>query len=589
MGVEEFIEQSSSPYAHGYERVDGVVRFAVDPDHPANRAVVDLVLAPRSEDGLVRFNADLIVLRPTDVDRRSGKLLGWVTNRGRIGLLPFSVPPPGFVPTISPEIEAGNGFLLRHGWTIALLGWQWDVRRRPGLLGLDAPFAQGASTTVTVQFQPNTPRDTERLAHWPWHPDPAHADGAHRAYPVADLDEPAAVLTVRETLHSAPTPIDRRQWRFIDETHVHYPDGFDPGSVYAVTYTTTHCPVAGTGLVAVRDVVSHLRRTEAGIGHTYGAGVSQTGRFLREFLHGGFNVDEDGRQVFDGLQIQVAGARRGDFNRRGAQPSAQHLPDTPIAEPPYAYDELLENQRAAGAVPRIIHIDSASEYWRSDAYLVHGETDPPPNVRCYLMAGTQHFPGMVALTTTPYLLPEAAAANFLNTLNHAPLLRSSLFLLDRWVAEGTEPPPSAVPRFTDHTAADRTDVLDAFARSELDVVLPDAQRLAGTCPVVAAVGADLNEVAGIRLPEVTVPLGVHTGWNVRHPSTGGEGQPIDMAGSLIPYPSLPDRDVHLAALGRAAEELVATGWLLEEDQPAVLRAAERLHRKIIGISEPPSS
>lgn len=580
MAVETFIEQRRTPYAHGYERVDGVVHVAVDPDAPANRAVVDLDRATRSPDGRVRFEADLVLLRPSDPGDRSGRLLGWVTNRGRIPLLPFSVPPPGFVPAVGPDIEPGDGFLLRRGWTIALLGWQWDVQRGAGLLGLEAPRVEGASTVVTVQFQPNTPRHTERLAHWPWHPDPAHAEVAHRAYPVADLDDADATLTVRPALDAEATVVDRDRWRFSDDTHVHLPEGFRPGAVYAVTYRTEHVPVAGTGLLAVRDVMAHLRRTEADTRHVYGAGVSQTGRFLREFLHAGANVDEDGRPVFDGLQIQVAGARRCDVNRRGAQPSAQHLPDSAIARPPHAYEDLLAVQRATGGVPRIVHVDSSSEYWRSDAYLVHGESGPPPGVRCYLMAGSQHFPGMAALTREPYVLPEAIAANHLNTLNHSPLLRSTLVMLDRWVADGVEPPPSAVPRRRDGTAADRADVLAAFADHQPTAARPDPDLLVGTCPVVSAVGADLNEVAGIRLPELLAPLGAHTGWNARHPSTGGAGQPIDMAGSLIPFPSVPDPEAHQAALDGAAAALVAAGWLLEEDRAGVLATAARLHRKL---------
>lgn len=580
MGVEGFEERRRQPFAEGYERVDGVLRFAVAPEHPHNAGITDLDLADRDGDGLVRFEADLILLRPTDSARSSGRLLGWVSNRGRNGLLPFSAPPPGFVPKLSDEIEPGNGFLLRRGWTIALLGWQWDVERQPGLLGLDAPLARGATTRVSAQFQPNLARTTERLAHWPWHPDPRHMDAQHQAYPVADLNDPDATLTVADHLGAPAREIGRNDWRFNDTTHVEYPAGFEPGRIYTVSYTTAHCPVAGAGLLAVRDAVSYLRRTEAGIRHTYGAGVSQTGRFLREFLHVGCNVDETGNRVFDGLQIQVAGARRGDFNVRGAQPSAQYLPKSPTSAPPYDYGDLLKNQRQRGGVPKIVHVDSSSEYWRSDAYLVHGEDGPPPEVRCYLMAGTQHFPGMAALANRPYLMPEVEAANDLNTVNHAPLLRSTLVLLDRWVSTDEEPPPSLVPRFADGTAQDRSEVLAAVNASGL-AATPHLDKLIGACPVVAAVGQDLNEVAGIRLPEVSVPLGAMAGWNSRGPSIGGAGQPVDMAGSILPYPEVPELGPYLASLATATDDAVAQGWLLDEDCAGVEAGARRLHAKLL--------
>ena len=345
------------------------------------------------------------------------------------------------------------------------------------------------------------------------------------------------------------------------------PPGSNPGRIYTVSYTTGRCPVAGVGLLAVRDADRHLRRTEAGTRHVYGAGVSQTGRFLREFLHVGCNVDEDGAQVFDGLQIQVAGARRGDFNVRGAQPSAQYLPDSPTAAPPHRYDDLLATQRERGGVPKIVHVDSSSEYWRSDAYLVHGEDGPPTEVRCYLMAGTQHFPGMAALGTRPYPMPEVEAANDLNTVNHAPLLRSTLVVLDRWVADGAEPPPSLVPRFADGTAQDRAEVLAAVTASGLPATPPDLDKLIGSCPVVAAVGPDLNEIAGIRLPDVVEPLGAFAGWNSRGPSVGGAGQPVDMAGSLIRYPTLPELDPYLAALGCATDAPVASAMAARRGPP----------------------
>ncbi|MFN0026974.1 MAG: alpha/beta hydrolase domain-containing protein [Acidimicrobiales bacterium] len=607
MAVDHFEIKARQDYGTGYERLDAIVHYALDPGHPANAAVVDLELAPRDADGKVRFQGDLTVLRPKDVADSSGRLLGWVTNRGRNALLPFSVPPPGFVPRLSPEIEPGNGFLLGRGWTVALLGWQWDVQRVPGLLGLDAPLAVGATTAVTIQFQTNTGRAVERLAHWPWHPDPRHMDAEHQPYPAADLHEATATMTVADHLMGSETTLHRDAWHFVDRTHVALDGGFEPGKVYRVTYTTDRCPIAGVGLTAVRDTMSYLRHTGPdgmdgmgvmdgmdGMGGmdggeqviaTYGAGVSQTGRYLREFLHGGFNVDEEGRQVFDGLQIQVAGARRGEFNIRGAQPSAQYLPAGPTAAAPYRYQDLLRTQRERGGVPRIVHIDSASEYWRSDAYLVHGEDPLPAEVRGYLMAGTQHFPGMATLSDRPYPMPEVQAANALNTVNHAPLLRSSLLILDRWVSEGVEPPPSNVPRIGEGTAAERTEVLAAVgsvAALASAPSLPSPDMLIGTCPVVAAVGPDGNELAGIRLPEVAIPLGVQAGWNTRGPTIGGVGQPLDMAGSMLPYNTVAPLEEHLERVRQHIAQLMADGWLLEEDRPGALAAARRLHGHVAG-------
>jgi uncharacterized protein (TIGR02118 family) len=523
--------------AGAYERVDAVLHFAVDPSHPANAAITDLDRARRDADGRVRFEADLCVLRPVERAAAGRKLLVSVVNRGRKSVVPFSGPPPL---EITDRVDPGDGFLLGQGYTVAFCGWQWDVERRPELVGLEAPRVADATARVTVQFQPNRARSRERLAHFPWHPAPESQVLFHRAYPVADLEAADARLSVRDGPASAPITIPRARWRFTDAEHVELEGGFEPGRTYAVSYTSAHCPVVGAGLLAIREAVAHLR-AEDGIARVFGWGVSQTGRFLREFLHAGLNLDEEGRPVFDGLFIQVAGARRGEFNARGGQPSAQYVAG-PWHEPPHDYAELLRAQRAAGGVPRIFHIDSANEYWRSEASLVHAEEkgtrdlEPPPEVRIYLLAGHHHLPGLPRLLEAPPLMPEARPGNALGTLNPAPLLRAALCNLVLWVAEGVEPPPSSFPRIAEGTAAARRDVLTRFAALP-GVALPDPERLPwpDSACVVSTVDQDGNELAGVRHPEQRVPLGTHTGWNPRHEGAGAPGELLDMLGSTIPF------------------------------------------------------
>ncbi len=592
--------------AGAYERVDAVLRFAVDPAHAANGGIADLERAPRGADGWVRFEADLCLLRPADPARGARRLLVSVVNRGRRSVVPFSGPGPL---EIGDRVDPGDGFLLRRGFTVAFCGWQWDVERRAELAGMEAPLAEGCEARVTVRFQPNRPRTRERLAHFPWHPAPESQPLAHRAYPVLDLQEPGAELTVRDSTNGEPHPLPRAGFRFADREHVELDAGFEPGRTYALRYRSAHCPVVGAGFLAIRDATAHLRRQD-GIEYAFGWGVSQTGRFLRELLHGGFNLDEDGRPVFDGLFIQVAGARRGEFNVRGGQPSSQYAPG-PWHEPPYGYHELLRAQRARGGVPRIVHVDTANEYWRSEASLVHcdekgaHDLEPPPEVRVYALAGHQHIPGFPRLMDAPLLLPEARPANPLCTLNPGPLLRAALIALERWVAQGTPPMPSAVPRLSDASAAGREEVLARFA------AFPRAARPRSDdlpCPgspcVVSAVDADGNEVAGIRHPELAVPLATYTGWNPRHPTIGSPGELLDMLGSTLPFattamrraqegdprPSIAeryrDRDDYLARVRRACEELVAASWLLGEDVEPLCAGAGRLYDLLASAGPP---
>jgi len=636
----QFADGRSFGAAGPYERVDGVFHLAVDPDQPANQRIVDLDRAERGGDGRVHFQADFSLLQPRDAERGNGHLFFHVVNRGRNGVVPFSIAPPPAV--IDERTDPGDGLLLNRGWTILSGGWQWDVVRRPGYLGLEAPEALGDDGrpipgTVVVQFQPSEPYRFQALAHWPLNPPPGNPDFQHRPYPAADRDDPNAVLTVRDWSHGPSTVVPRSRWRFArevagepvpDDSFVWLGDGFEAGKIYEVRYRTRICPVVGSGLLAVRDAISYLRYAPLGAGnpatarlsHVVGFGASQCGRFLRDFVYEGLNLDESGRLVFDGLFIHVAGARRGEFNHRYAQPSVQHnlgfghrmpFADDVLTDPLTGEaDGLLRRQRQLGGVPRIFHVNTSSEYWRSDCSLIHtdiaGSRDLPQSEesRIYLLADTQHGPGNVPLSTqTP---SGARTANPLNTINQTPLMRALLIALERWVADGEEPPPSQRPRLADRSAVSRVGVLERFARIPGVALLapdllptlrrvdlgPDAERGVGEFPAragepypsyVSAIDSDFNEIAGIRMPGVSVPLGSHTGWNPRDPSTGGAGQLLDMQGSTLPFcrtreereqlgdprPSIAERyrnrDDYLSRIRAASEQLVSRRYLLSED------------------------
>jgi Alpha/beta hydrolase domain len=653
MSVSHFEVTRREAYAHDYERVDGILHFAVDPTHPANARIVDLDKAPRDAAGQVRFSADLVVLQPQDAQRANRRLLYYVVNRGQRVGVPFN----RFAerPATSPPTDAidpGDGFLMRHGWTVAMCGWQWDVERQPGLMGLEAPQALGPDGAplkgkIQIAFQPNEPHAYQLLAHWPLHPPPGKQYLSHKPYPAADVDEPDAQLTVRDWAAGPSTLIPREQWRFAregdgqvvaDDRYVWLEGGFVSGRWYEVTYTTRICPVVGTGLLATRDSVAWLRYSAdesnnpaAGrINFTYGHGRSQCGRFLRQYLFEGLNLDEAGRQVFDGLMPHVAGARRGEFNLRFGQPSVDTTPRGVGAMFPFASDELtdeelgktdglLRRQRQLGGVPKIFSTNTSSEYWRSDCSLTH--TDPagthdvePPadDERIYLIAGHQHGSGVALVSdTTP---AGARGANAFNVVDGSTALRALLVQLDRWVSEGVEPPPSAVPRLVDGTAVTRESVLEQLrALSGLELldadVLPrlrrldlgpDAERGIARLPAttgttytsyVSAVDADGNEVAGIRLPDLSVPVATHAGWVPRHPSTGGAGQLLHMMGTTLPFAPTPaereargdpraslaeryrDREDYVARARAAAEQLAADRYILDEDVDVVAELA----------------
>ena len=652
MPVTNFEVRSREPFEGGrafgdagpYERIEGVLHYAVDPANESNFGIVDLAHAARDEQDRVHFEGDATLLQPVDASRANGRLLCDVVNRGNRTFMWYNLVRAD--PLHPDVIPSGDAYLLERGWTIACIGWQWDVARADGRLGLDAPSALDADGrpiqgSAYVTHQPNA-----LVPHF------MLSDRGHQPYTVADLDQPDARLLVRDFPNGTRQDVPHDQWRFArveggeavpDNTHVALDGGFEPGRYYEAIYRTDMCPVVGAGLLAVRDGASFFRYSTAEdnpargrIAHAFAVGISQSGRFLREFLAAGANLDEDGRDAYDGLHIHIAGGRRGEFNHRYAQPSVIE-PYGLGHRPPFAYEETLDPRteellpglfaklRARGQVPKVIATNSATEYWRGDASMMHidpaGAADlaDPPEARAYIFAGTQHGSGTLPLAYGAADDAPVTTANPLNITDYSPLFRAVIENLEGWVCEGVEPPPSAVPRLADGTAATRDRVaytfsafptvyqiatrrlwslprLDFGPESDAGVgVYPPVISLTAVFPsLVSAVDADGNELAGIRLPDISVPLGTHTGWNPRHPGTGGLDETAGLMGASIPFavtaaeregtgdPRLSieeryrDRDEYLTRVRNAAGYLCVERYLLAQDiDVAVANAAER--------------
>jgi hypothetical protein len=614
-----------APFGAGgaYEKIEGVLHFAVDPDARAHEPIADLGLAPRNGRGLVESSADFYLLRPLAGSRR---LLLDVPNRGRkIALGMFNSAPRSNDPT-TPE-DFGNGFLMRHGYTVAWIGWQPDVPRRDGMMALDVPRVPGVSERLRCEFRPIARVDRLPLA-----------DRYHVPHPVSRLDDPEAELHVRDHGDAPATTLPRSAWRFPDAGSVTLDGGFEPGRIYDCYYRAENPPLVGLGLTAVRDTAAFLRWGTAGDGNpgagqierSYVFGVSQSGRFLRHLLYLGLDEDEAGRFVWDAVIPHVAGARRGEFNCRFGQPSLNALhavgslfpftdgeQEDPVTGQRGA---LLHRQASRPHPPRILTITTAAEYWRGDGSLVHTDVaatrdvTPPAWVRQYFFAGTQHTPG--ALPPPPADPNTGGRGRHpFSVVDYSPLLRAALASLDRWVSEGVEPPASAVPRLADGSAVaaeatrevyaripgarfpdrvSRPVRLDFGPRVDQGVVELPPKIGAPYVTVVSAVDADGNDTAGIRPPELRVPVATFTGWNPRHPEQGAPGDLMAMMGSTLPFartaaerqasgdprPSLAerygDRDGYLARVRSDAQAMVAARHLLAEDVDAVVERAGAL-------------
>jgi hypothetical protein len=280
-------------------------------------------------------------------------------------------------------------------------------------------------------------------------------------------------------------------------------------------------------------------------------------------------------------------------------------------------DALHARIDARGSRLRVFYTNTSAEYHRGDASLIHTDPDGArdvdhgPNTRVYHFAGTEHGLGIWPPTDTQVAPadptgPVERSQNLRSVADYSVLLRACLVNLDRWVVEGIEPPPSRHPRLADGTAVAPDRLGAELARipaarypahharpRRLDWThLPPAPgRPFGS--LVSAVDADGNEVAGIVLPEIAVPLAAHTGWNLRHPDIGGAEQLLYFAGATLPFartraerarwgdPRLSleerwaSREEYLDAVRGAAVALVVERYMLAEDVDLSITLAAR--------------
>jgi len=650
MAVTRLEVHSIRPFAGGavfgdtgpYRQIDGIVHLAVNPNHPANEVITDIKLAPRDAAGLAHCSADFTILQPQEPSRGSHRIVFDVVNRGNPTILTN-------LNSAGQRLGAGNGFLMRHGYTVVWCGWQYDVP--PDVAGLvkayvpEALNADGSpiSGRISVAFQPHRVVYSHTLA-----------DRLHKPHPTSDINDPGATLVVREYQDGPAEVIPRDRWSFarldgeevvVDSRSVYYSDGFQPGKVYEITYTTAGADVVGMGMLAPRDLVSFLRYglAEAGnpcagdIEHAFTFGRSQSGGFLRRFLYCRLTQDEEDRPVFEGLIPLVAGSGRGEMNQRFGQPSTPARPsagrsfpfhDTLQTDPDSGRtDGLLARLDANGKTPKVLLTNTSAEYWSGHASLIHTTMDgsadlgPSENVRIYLYAGTQHGPGQLNLFDVD--VREGPRGQQLdNAVDYRPLLRAALKNVERWAIDGVEPPPSVHPRLDNGTAVPAPELESTFLsipgvnfvevlkhvhradfgpEAHNGQVQPAPKSNEPYPNFVPAVDSDGNEVAGIRLPDLAVPLATYTGWNLRHPDSGAPGQIMPQIGSTIPFPATrEDRDASsdprpsieeryasredfLEQVEREAQALVGARYMLAEDMVTVREQASQRYDSLIAM------
>ncbi len=598
--VEPFAGGQSFGATGAYERVIGVAKGELDPADPRNAGIVGLAQARRNAAGKVEYETDIFLLRPTDPTKGNHLLLFDILNRGNkvVTNRLNTTTPKDDSNDPSTVANAGDGFLYRRGYTIAWAGWDPDAPKTNHGMTLRIPALPDVEQDIRDEFVSGTrgaPMTRFKLS-----------------YAAASLDQTRTTLTRRARQADTPEPVPSAQWMFEDDrTVVLRPEGTVPafGAIYELTYRAKSPWVSGMGLAAQRDVAAFLRSggkdsPARQIKAAIVFGVSQSGRFVRDFVKFGFNQDESGHKVFDGALSHIAGIGGVFLNAPFAQPfrtRTQHE-DHQMPENAFPFSAASSRDPVTGKPgallradrfdPLLIETNTDAEYWQKGASL--SGTDPegrwdlplPANTRLFLISGSQH--------TGRYGATDAAGpcVNLRNPHDPYPALRALLVALDDWIATGRPAPASRIPRIADGTLVPASRLgfpalpgfATAAAPNRVDPVGDWVHPGVGPSPYVAlvpAVGADGNDRAGLKLPDVAAPMGTHTGFNLyKAPAVSGEM--CDRDGSFLPfaqtagdkvpgdprkslaerYGSPPRRAVLVEAAARA---LVADRLLLKED------------------------
>jgi hypothetical protein len=635
--TEPYLEGKVFGTAGSYEKLTGQAYGEVDPENPLYSIIQDINLAPMNERGMVEYISDFIILRPVDMTKSNGILFLSLPNRG--------------------NVFPADTALLGRGYIYVWCAWQGDVLSGNSRLIMKVPYASDNGNEITgllrTEYQVSSSVNTLNLSGG------FFTGQTHHSYETISLDNKDCTLTKRILESDPRIPVPNNEWTFSDCTRSRFPgipsvtkislkDGFDPNYIYELIYTAKNPLVMGLGFAAIRDFSSFLKyelKDESGfpnplLGESAAVnpvraaimqGVSQCSNFTRTFLFLGFNQDEKGLKVFDGVNAHI-GTRRIPLNVRFGRPGGGGLQHEdhlfPGNDPPFTWSKeydtisgitggILEKCIESGTCPKIMQTLSSSEYWQLRASLTmtdsYGTKDlnVPDNVRIYLFSGTQHTPGEIA---------DQMSGFSQNNNSYYPYLRALIIAMEKWIMEGKEPPTSNYPKLASRTLvapdkeavgwpeipgipyngkANMLPLLDYGSqynfRDVSGILLQEPPKVKSEqnyITLVPRVDRDGNEIVGIRGINIRVPVGTYTGWALRREGYG-KGDLSSLSGMFIPFKetrkerkaagdprlSLVERygshEKYVEAVRKAAEELTSEGFLLPEDAKAEIEKAER--------------
>ena len=630
-----------------YERLLGKAHFAIDPAEPNLPWICDLDLAPRNAAGLVEFSARLDIVKPVDLARGNRRILFEFSNRGGRSMvtgLNF-----GKGKNLAAAEHAGDGFLMRQGYTLVWCGWQGDLIDRGENVVAYLPEAlqngQRLRGRIRQEFSTIEPGILSMGVS-------EGAEQGENVEPNPVLDRATCTLTRREHETDARVPVPAADWELAQASmedgkltltpsnkHLYVKGGFKPGWLYELIYETEGSRVMGLGFLGIRDLMSFLRfgdKDSAGnanplAGHVekaYGTGTSLSGRVIRQYIYEGWNEDAQGRQLFEALQTHTGSGRllhNIRFSQAGRYPRQHEEHSWPAEFYPFSFDAVPDpftskNEglwKRPKTDPLVLHTHTEGDYWKRHVSLTH--TDPrdgsdlelPAKVRMYNFCGAPHM-------ARPVVDHEWIGQIAPNSISAVPYRRAMIVAMDEWASKGTLPPPSAIPRVADGTLITASEYVARYPKIP-GVNLPlrgashllrydygpefESKGIVGNLPPlpvpgqeyptrVSSIDADGNNIAGIRYPDVEVPVGTYNGWSLRKAGFA-EGAEFWNTGSFVPFartraereakgdprPSIEERykdmDDYLQRVQSCCDNLVKQRLLLEEDARMLLERARK--------------
>ena len=571
-----------------YERLLGKAHFAIDPEEKSLPYICDLDLAPRNAQGMVEFSGTLDIVKPVDLDKGNRRILYEFSNRGgHAAITGFNY---GRGLDMSKPEYAGDGFLMRRGYTVVWSGWQGDLIDQGSNVVAYLPFAMRDGKhlrgTVRQEFSTIAPGVLSLGTS-------EGAEGGQNVQPYPVLDRGTASLTVRELEADTRQPVPDSEWELAkaelkdgqvvltpSRDHLHIKGGFKPGWIYELIYETEGSRVMNLGFLGIRDLLSMLRhdaRDSAGnpnplAGHVdkvYGVGASMSGRVIREYVYEGWNEDREGRQVFEAVHTHTGSGRlfqNQRFAQVGRYPRQHEEHQWPSEYYPFTFNAVPDpfTERNEGlwqrpaSDPLVVHTHTEGDYWIRHVSLTHSDprdgsdVDLPESTRMYHLTGAPHM-------TRPVNDPIWIGQLTPNSMSPAPYRRALLVLMDQWATDGTPPPPSMIPSSSDKTLVTSDEALASYPKvpgvnkPKGNSRLPrynygpdfDSRGIMSVFPPqtfdgqeyplrVSQTDADGNGIAGLRYPDVDVTVGTNNGWSMRRAGYA-EGDQFWNTGSFVPF------------------------------------------------------